>query len=134
MVHQHSIGSLISSRWLHRQFMHFDANFRLTLQKHKKRGEGSVSLWGSSGFFVDRHNYQRYLDTSNTPQREAGGPYSASSTLTIAQSSDCVDHKALLHVTKSRFESLEVSGVAGAVCRHECAIPQSFVNLSHGER
>jgi hypothetical protein len=59
---------LITSSWLHRQFVHFDANFRLTLEKRKARGEGSQSLWGSDGYFVDTGKYQQYLAKASCPR------------------------------------------------------------------
>jgi hypothetical protein len=57
-------------RWLHRQFIHFDANFRLTLERRDNRAEKGVSLWGSDGYFADTNQYQRYLATTKSLQRE----------------------------------------------------------------
>jgi hypothetical protein len=50
--------------------VHFDANFKLTLEKRESRGDGSKSLWGGDGYFVDDIKYREYLDTTST-QREA---------------------------------------------------------------
>ena len=59
--------------WLNRQFMHFDANFRLTLNKRMNRAEGSTSLWAGTGFFVNTAEYQQYLSMAVVPKRE-GSP------------------------------------------------------------
>lgn len=48
--------------------------------------------------------------------------------------SNCYNHQAVSLASKSRFARLEVTGIAGAVCRHECAIPGGFVDLYKGER
>ena len=56
--------------WLHQQFVHFDANFRLTLEKRTNRDESSSSLWRGNGYFVDAQSYERYLSEADMPRRE----------------------------------------------------------------
>jgi hypothetical protein len=58
------------SSWKHRQFIHFDANFRLTLDKRKDRAEGGRSLWADTAFFVDTARYQHYLSTVSGPKQD----------------------------------------------------------------
>jgi hypothetical protein len=58
------------SSWKHRQFIHFDANFRLTLDKRKDRAEGGTSLWADTAFFVDTARYQHYLSTVSGPKQD----------------------------------------------------------------
>lgn len=50
--------------------MHFDANFRLTLESRERRAKNDVQLWKSSAFFVDTERYQDYLRTAHAPDRE----------------------------------------------------------------
>ncbi|KAG8846910.1 hypothetical protein FRB91_000368 [Serendipita sp. 411] len=108
-----------NDRWLFRQFVHFDANFRLVLEARSQRTGSNHGLWGDNGFFVGNQQYLDYLQTVDLAQQNK---------------STCSDLRALLNNNRSRFQRLDITGVAGAVCRHDCAIPGSFVNLYKGER
>ncbi|KAG8818805.1 hypothetical protein FRC19_010305 [Serendipita sp. 401] len=107
-------------QWLFRQFVHFDANFRLVLEARPKRTRSDAGgLWNRNGFFVENQQYLDYLKTVDANQQNK---------------STCSDLRALLNYNRSRFQRLDITGIAGAVCRHDCAIPGSFVNLYKGER
>lgn len=105
--------------YLIRCYVHFDANFRLVQLRRDARNPSDRALWIGGGFFADPEEYEDYLGVVDHEQQET---------------SDCADHRATTLSTRTRFNRLEVTGVAGAVCRHECAIPQGFVNLYKGER
>ncbi|PVF91436.1 hypothetical protein CPB86DRAFT_719431, partial [Serendipita vermifera] len=106
--------------WLARQYIHFDANFRLVLEKRVPQSFKGPGLWEKRGFFVASDPYTQYLRKMDTVQQQ---PVST-----------CSDYRAMSSFSRSRFQSLDVTGIAGAVCRHECALPGSFVNLFKGER
>lgn len=107
--------------WLARQFVHFDANFRLVLEKRAQPSQNGLGLWENKCFFVGNERYNEYLKKMDTTQRSQ-------------HTSTCSDYRALSTHNRSRFQSLDVTGVAGAVCRHECILPGSFINLYKGER
>ncbi|KIM27650.1 hypothetical protein M408DRAFT_24310 [Serendipita vermifera MAFF 305830] len=108
-----------SQHWLLRYYVHFDANFRLVLLKQPSRDIADRTLWIDGGFFANPNLYQEYLSKIKNTQQDP---------------SDCSNHRASTLASRSRFEKLEITGVAGGVCRHECAISQGFVNLYKGER
>ena len=56
--------------WLHRQYIHFDTNFKLTLDKRSNRASGNTMLWGKEGYFVEEDEYQHYLAVADAPRRE----------------------------------------------------------------
>jgi hypothetical protein len=64
------VGILILLSWLHRQFLHFDANFKLILDKRDTRGDGNKSLWGEAAYFVETAQYRQYLAGADAPRRE----------------------------------------------------------------
>ncbi|PVF91605.1 hypothetical protein CPB86DRAFT_303151 [Serendipita vermifera] len=105
--------------WIYRQFIHFDANFRLVSEASTKNSSQEAGLWEGRGFFVDNQIYQNYLATNANNTQPP---------------SSCSNLRAVSSTNRSRFQSLDVTGVAGAVCRHDCAIPHGFVNLFKGER
>ncbi|KAG8820531.1 hypothetical protein FRC17_010124, partial [Serendipita sp. 399] len=98
-----------AEHWLVRRFVHFDANFRLVLSKQTKRDPNDQSLWSDGGFFANPREYEEYLKTADVPQQEP---------------SECSNHRALSNTSRSRYNHLEVTGIAGA----------GFVNLYKGER
>lgn len=52
--------------------MHFDANFKLILDKRNSRAEGNKSLWEGEGYFVETDQYRQYLAAADPPRREVG--------------------------------------------------------------
>jgi hypothetical protein len=46
--------------------MHFDANFKLTLEKREKRTEQNTRLSAGAAFFVETDGYQKHLATAQT--------------------------------------------------------------------
>jgi hypothetical protein len=56
------------SRWLARQFVHFDANFRLVLESKAKKTYTENGLWEGNGFFVEEKSYKEYLEKPPNPQ------------------------------------------------------------------
>ncbi|CAG8651510.1 606_t:CDS:10, partial [Acaulospora colombiana] len=85
-----------------------------TMGMHKDPG-----LWKEDGFFVENKRYQAYCGLLPSAKSQQSA-------------STCTNLRALL-LPRSRFARLNVTGVAGAVCRHECAIPGSFVDMFQGE-
>jgi hypothetical protein len=50
--------------------MHFDANFKLTLEKREKRTEQNTRLSSGAAFFVETDGYQKHLATAQTLRAE----------------------------------------------------------------
>lgn len=136
VLQQSRFPTLTPRSWLARIFVHFDANFRLVLARRERRDEDDKSLWSGPGFFVDSNVYQQYLRAAGEVEQEASSHYSLHLEFINVkdQKSNCVNHRAVLLTTMSRNSRLEITGVAGGVCRHECIIPNGFVNLYKGER
>ncbi|KIM19515.1 hypothetical protein M408DRAFT_31155 [Serendipita vermifera MAFF 305830] len=109
----------LEKHWIARLIMHYDANFRLVLERQRHESSKDIGLWRGNAFFVEDAPYRDYLRVTDAPQQ---------------LSSTCSNHRAISDTNRSRFNTLDVTGIAGAVCRHECAIPGSFVNLFKGER
>jgi hypothetical protein len=87
-------------------------------------------------FFVQDAEYREYLAQADQNVRPQVCIILLHSDLhlRVSQASTCSNHRAISTISRSRFHSLAVTGIAGAVCRHECAVPGSFVNLFKGER
>lgn len=101
-----------SQWWLVRRYIHFDANFRLTMMKKEKQSTLDSPLWKDGDFFANPVQYRGYLASVNVAQQGR---------------SDCSNCRALSSGSRSHYNKLEVTGVAGGVCRHECAIPQGLL-------
>jgi hypothetical protein len=56
--------------WLMRQFIHFDANFRLVSDKKTKSSYSGHGLWEGLGFFVKTDSYQTYLDAVSRDKQD----------------------------------------------------------------
>jgi hypothetical protein len=55
--------------WLARQFIHFDANFRLVLEKRAQQSFKDPGLWERTGFFVASDPYAKYLAKMDSVQQ-----------------------------------------------------------------
>ncbi|CCA75618.1 hypothetical protein PIIN_09609 [Serendipita indica DSM 11827] len=108
----------VNEKWKFRRFLHVDGNFRLVSQKKGWKSSDHL-LWSAGGFFANFEEYKAYLGQVDAQPQEK---------------SDCSDYRATSTISRTRFGQLEVTGVVGAVCRHECAVPNGFVDLHHGER
>jgi hypothetical protein len=51
--------------WIYRQFIHFDANFRLSSEASTKKTSQAAGLWEGNGFFVNSQTYKTYLAANN---------------------------------------------------------------------
>jgi hypothetical protein len=47
--------------WIYRQFIHFDANFRLFSEASTKKTCQTAGLWEGKGFFPNTQTYKTYL-------------------------------------------------------------------------
>jgi hypothetical protein len=52
-----------------RQFIHFDANFRLVREKHKQASGLDIALSDGKAFFVEDEPYRQYLESADASQQ-----------------------------------------------------------------
>lgn len=61
---------MIVISWIFRQFVHLDANFRLTREAVAKQSSLDVGLWEGKAFFVEDETYRSYLQTVSTNKQQ----------------------------------------------------------------
>lgn len=59
-----------SQWWLVRRYIHFDANFRLTMMKKEKQSTLDSPLWKDGDFFANPVQYRGYLASVNVAQQD----------------------------------------------------------------
>ncbi|XP_014669631.1 PREDICTED: uncharacterized protein LOC106810710 [Priapulus caudatus] len=98
------------------QVFSIDGNFGLV---RKKAAGIDLGTGMSPRFFLPQDQVDQYVSKAGVKTKKSDGV--------------CSDFKAGNPLrSKSRHEKLDITGVFGAVCRHD--MPKSFLNLRHGER
>lgn len=104
--------------FVHRLFLHQDANFRNQLKSKIKRDREDVSLFEGRGFYPCAEDFKKYLESVTNSDEK----------------SECSNLKAVSLQNMVKFKHMEVTGVMAVVCRHDCFRPGGQNDLQKGER